>query len=79
MAAFLRGSLVALVLALMLASTPVAAQTDAAPAVETVAASEAPIPVAADARPGSSREVAIGSGIGSVIGVFLVLALLSSL
>lgn len=79
MGAFLRGSLGALALALMLGGTPVAAQTDAAPAVPTAEAAEAPIPVADDAPPGSSREVAIGSGIGSVIGVFLVLVLLGSL
>ncbi len=79
MHAFIRNCLVALVLVSLLGAAPASAQSPALGTAEVAQAGEAPISVPADAPPGSSQEVAIGSGIGALIGIVIVAAMISSL
>lgn len=79
MQVFVRNCLGALVLVALLGAVPASAQSPAPVAAEVAQAEEAPIAVPADAPPGSSQEVAIGSGIGALIGIVIVAAMISSL
>ena len=72
----------ALVAGLALVAGGAVAQTSApqgtADAAATTATASEPAAVAPEARPGGSREIALGAGIGVVVGLVVVFILLSS-
>jgi hypothetical protein len=61
----------------LLGTAPTAGAQNAQPAVAPLPVEE-PIPVDADAPPGTSRNLAIGSGIGALIGLVAVAFLVAS-